>query len=187
MKSGLNTLSEAGSRPVSRLIRHTTRSPIARSLWSIHDVDLCVGIHLLQLEELRRRIFELIAADPAVDLLVCALTGVIPGLTEDYAGDILDHLRRARQPTALTWNSWLMDTPAYADLVASLSDSVGVDKLVGRTSHWGNEKWRSKLHAQQRCGFGTVADSAIVVPSIVWAKLGALVEGTRRASEALGL
>jgi 5-methyltetrahydropteroyltriglutamate--homocysteine methyltransferase len=37
------------------------------------------------------------------------------------------------------------------------------------------------------CGFGSVADSAIVVPSIVWAKLGSLVEGARRASETLRL
>jgi acetate---CoA ligase (ADP-forming) len=70
-------------------------------------------------EAQRRRIFELIAADPAVDLLVCALTGVIPGLTDDYAGDILDHLGHAPQPVVLTWNSWLMETPAYSDLVAS--------------------------------------------------------------------
>lgn len=67
----------------------------------------------------RRRIFELIAADPAVDLLICALTGVIPGLTDDYAGDILDHLAHAPQPVVVTWNSWLMETPAYATLVAS--------------------------------------------------------------------
>jgi 5-methyltetrahydropteroyltriglutamate--homocysteine methyltransferase len=48
-------------------------------------------------------------------------------------------------------------------------------KLVGREN----------IIASADCGFGTVADSPEVHPSIAWAKLDALVEGARRASRVL--
>ena len=48
-------------------------------------------------------------------------------------------------------------------------------KLVGR----------ERVIASTDCGFGTVASSPEVHPSIAWAKLDALVEGARRASASL--
>jgi 5-methyltetrahydropteroyltriglutamate--homocysteine methyltransferase len=48
-------------------------------------------------------------------------------------------------------------------------------KLVGR----------ERVIAGTDCGFGTVANSPEVHPTIAWAKLEALVEGARRASDAL--
>jgi acyl-CoA synthetase (NDP forming) len=70
-------------------------------------------------EEERRKVFRLIAADPAVDVLVCALTGVIPGLTEKFAGDLVDFLERGAKPLVVIWNSWDMESPAYQVLVKS--------------------------------------------------------------------
>jgi acyl-CoA synthetase (NDP forming) len=69
--------------------------------------------------ERRRRVFELMAADPSIDVLVCALTGVIPGLTDDFAADILDFMRASDTPVVVTWNTWDLSSPAYAALVAS--------------------------------------------------------------------
>jgi acetate---CoA ligase (ADP-forming) len=70
-------------------------------------------------EEERRRIFRIIADDPSVDTLVCALTGVIPGLTENFAADLVDFLETNAKPLVVIWNSWDMDSPAYQVLVRS--------------------------------------------------------------------
>src|SRR5262249_5036980 len=48
-------------------------------------------------------------------------------------------------------------------------------KLVGREN----------VIACSDCGFGTVAESMEVHPSVSWAKIDALVEGARRASKVL--
>jgi acetate---CoA ligase (ADP-forming) len=67
----------------------------------------------------RREILRVIAADPSVDVLVCALTGLLPGITDDYAGDILDFVAGSKTPVVVTWNTWAMDSPAYTALVES--------------------------------------------------------------------
>lgn len=69
--------------------------------------------------EPRREIIRTIAEDPAVDLLVCALTGFIPGLTDDYAGDILDYAASGGTPVVATWNTWEMAVDAYNAVVRS--------------------------------------------------------------------
>jgi acyl-CoA synthetase (NDP forming) len=70
-------------------------------------------------EEQRRRLFDIVSADPAVDVLVCAVTGVIAGVTDAFVSDVLDHLEHAPKPVVVTWNSLLTDSPAYASLIAS--------------------------------------------------------------------
>jgi acyl-CoA synthetase (NDP forming) len=70
-------------------------------------------------QEERRAIFRIIAADPSVDVLVCALTGLLPGITDDYAADILDFAAESETPVVVTWNTWAMDSPAYTALVRS--------------------------------------------------------------------
>ena len=44
-------------------------------------------------------------ADPSVDVLVCALTGFLPGITDDFAGDILAYMRSSETPVVVTWNT----------------------------------------------------------------------------------
>lgn len=67
----------------------------------------------------RRRIFDLIGADDAVDMVLCALTGVLPGITDDFAGDILNFVDNTDKPVAVTWNTWEMSVPAYDAIVQS--------------------------------------------------------------------
>jgi 5-methyltetrahydropteroyltriglutamate--homocysteine methyltransferase len=42
-----------------------------------------------------------------------------------------------------------------------------------------------RIMAGTDCGFGTIADTGSVHPSVCWAKLGALAEGARIATERL--
>jgi acyl-CoA synthetase (NDP forming) len=69
--------------------------------------------------EQRRAIFDLVGSDPQVDLLVCALTGFLPGITDDYVGDILAFRSKADKPVVVTWNTWEMGSDPYRELVAS--------------------------------------------------------------------
>lgn len=54
-----------------------------------------------------------------------------------------------------------------------------------RILRYANLVGRENVIASADCGFGTVASSPEVHPSVAWAKLDALVEGARRASKSL--
>jgi acyl-CoA synthetase (NDP forming) len=69
--------------------------------------------------EARRRVFDLIGADPAVDVLVCASTGVIRGITDDFIDDVLAFASTGVKPVVVVWSSWETRTPAYDRLIAS--------------------------------------------------------------------
>jgi acetate---CoA ligase (ADP-forming) len=69
--------------------------------------------------EERRRVLPIIAADPSVDLLVCALTGIIPGVSDNFVADIVGFLEVSSKPVVVIWNSWDMESPAYQVLVRS--------------------------------------------------------------------
>jgi acyl-CoA synthetase (NDP forming) len=69
--------------------------------------------------EMRARVFDLIGADSGVSVLVCALTGVIRGITDDFTNDILDFAARSDKPVIVIWNSWDLGAPAYQRIVAS--------------------------------------------------------------------
>ena len=70
-------------------------------------------------KEQRTAILELIDADPSVDIVVCALTGFIPGVTDDFTEDILELASDRTKPLVVTWNTWQMESDAYAALVRS--------------------------------------------------------------------
>jgi acyl-CoA synthetase (NDP forming) len=67
----------------------------------------------------RASMLRLIGEDPAVDVVVCALTGVIKGITDDFVADIVAFRAATAKAVVTTWNTWEMDTPAYSTLVAS--------------------------------------------------------------------
>ena len=67
----------------------------------------------------RRSVLRTISEDPAVDVVVCALTGVIKGITDDFVADIIWCRDTAGKPVVTTWNTWEMATPAYTTLVQS--------------------------------------------------------------------
>ena len=70
-------------------------------------------------KEQRTAILGLIEADPSVDVVVCALTGFIPKVTDDFTEDILELASDRRKPLVVTWNTWQMESDAYAALVRS--------------------------------------------------------------------
>jgi acyl-CoA synthetase (NDP forming) len=69
--------------------------------------------------EARRSVLRTIIEDPGVDVLVCALTGVIKGITDDFVADIIWCRDTMGKPVVTTWNTWDMTTPAYTSLVES--------------------------------------------------------------------
>lgn len=59
------------------------------------------------------------------------------------------------------------------------------DLIVERLSNFASVVGKERLIAGTDCGLGTHAEHPPIHPDIAWAKLGTLVEGTRRASEQL--
>ncbi len=68
-----------------------------------------------------------------------------------------------------TCTNYVEHPELVAQRIARFAEAVGRESVIASTD----------------CGFGTFAGTAMVAPSIAWAKLGALVEGARIASGAL--
>jgi 5-methyltetrahydropteroyltriglutamate--homocysteine methyltransferase len=59
---------------------------------------------------------------------------------------------------------------------------VVADRIIQAVEAVGD---RTRVIASTDCGFGTFAGAELVAESVVWAKLGALVEGARLATRRL--
>jgi 5-methyltetrahydropteroyltriglutamate--homocysteine methyltransferase len=59
------------------------------------------------------------------------------------------------------------------------------DLVAQRIVRYAELVGRENVIAGVDCGFATFADAPIVLPAIAWAKLGALAEGARLASQKL--
>lgn len=66
----------------------------------------------------RRRVLELIAADPAVDILVVGLTAPVPS-TDSFAEDVCWFAKQFHKPVVVTWNSLETDHRGFKLLVES--------------------------------------------------------------------
>jgi acetate---CoA ligase (ADP-forming) len=77
------------------------------------------GQFLSQPKESRLRVLELLAADPAVDVIVIGITGALGALTDNFGADIREFAPRLAKPIVVTWNSPKTDEPGFADVVAS--------------------------------------------------------------------
>lgn len=67
--------------------------------------------------EQRRRVFELMADDPKVDVIVVGLTGALGRLTDRFAEDIVAFIDELPKPLVVTWNSFKTDEAGFATLV----------------------------------------------------------------------
>ena len=65
----------------------------------------------------RRRVFELMAADDAVDVIVVGLTGALGRLTDRFAEDVVAFADELDKPIVATWNSFKIDEPGFRTLV----------------------------------------------------------------------
>jgi acyl-CoA synthetase (NDP forming) len=65
----------------------------------------------------RKRVFDLIAADPAVDVIVIGLTGALGRLTDRFAEDIVAFIDEVPKPVVVTWNSFKTDEQGFKTLI----------------------------------------------------------------------
>lgn len=65
----------------------------------------------------RRRVFELIAADEAVDVIVVGITGALGRLTDQFAEDVVAFADQLHKPIVATWNSFKTDERGFSALV----------------------------------------------------------------------
>jgi acetate---CoA ligase (ADP-forming) len=65
----------------------------------------------------RKRVFELIAADPDIDVMVIGLTGALGRLTDRFAEDIVAFVDDVGVPIVVTWNSFKTDEQGFRTLV----------------------------------------------------------------------
>jgi 5-methyltetrahydropteroyltriglutamate--homocysteine methyltransferase len=117
---------------------------------------------------------------PLSDIIDLVLAMPVGGVSFEAANPRHAHewqvFRRANVPPHMTLIPGVIDTCTnfieHPDLVAQrvlhFVDCVGPERVIASTD----------------CGFGTAVGMRRVAPSIAWAKLGSLVEGTRIASRA---
>jgi acetate---CoA ligase (ADP-forming) len=65
----------------------------------------------------RRRVFDLICADPSIDVVVVGLTGALGKLTDRFAEDIASFIDELPKPVVVTWNSFKTDETGFRTLV----------------------------------------------------------------------
>jgi acyl-CoA synthetase (NDP forming) len=65
----------------------------------------------------RKRVFDLVAADPNVDVIVIGLTGALGRLTDRFAEDIVAFIDEVQKPIVVTWNSFKTDEQGFTTLV----------------------------------------------------------------------
>jgi acyl-CoA synthetase (NDP forming) len=70
-------------------------------------------------KEQRLRALELIAADPAVDVIVVGITGALATMTDNFGADLLEFAPVAAKPVLVTWNSLKTDEQGFDDIVTS--------------------------------------------------------------------
>ncbi|HXQ90610.1 MAG TPA: acetate--CoA ligase family protein, partial [Acidimicrobiales bacterium] len=67
----------------------------------------------------RKRVFDLVAADPNVDVIVIGLTGALGRLTDRFAEDIAAFVDDLAKPVVVTWNSFKTDEQGFTTIVDS--------------------------------------------------------------------
>ena len=65
----------------------------------------------------RKRVFELVAADPGIDIIVIGLTGALGRLTDRFAEDIVAFIDEIKKPIVVTWNSFKTDEQGFRTLI----------------------------------------------------------------------
>jgi acyl-CoA synthetase (NDP forming) len=65
----------------------------------------------------RKRVFDLVAADADIDVIVIGLTGALGRLTDRFAEDIVAFIDEVAKPVVVTWNSFKTDEQGFKTLV----------------------------------------------------------------------
>ncbi|HUI03285.1 MAG TPA: acetate--CoA ligase family protein, partial [Acidimicrobiales bacterium] len=113
-------VAEQAGTPVPLLSARTQaalREMIPDYLTVANPVDNGAQFLLSAPAEDRRRVFELVCADPGVDVVVVGLTGALGRLTDRFAEDIVSFIDDLPKPVVVTWNSFKTDEPGFRTLV----------------------------------------------------------------------
>ncbi|MHB1503134.1 MAG: acetate--CoA ligase family protein [Acidimicrobiales bacterium] len=102
---------------LSASTQQALREIIPGYLTVVNPVDNGAQFLLAAPVDQRRRVFELLAADPAVDVIVVGLTGALGRLTDRFAEDIVAFADDLSKPIVVTWNSFKTDQPGFRTLV----------------------------------------------------------------------
>jgi acyl-CoA synthetase (NDP forming) len=113
-------VAEAAGVPVP-ILAEKTRSALRTMIPDYLTVDNPVdnGAQFLVTNPIedRRRVFDLIAADPEVDVIVIGLTGALGRLTDRFAEDIVAFADDLAKPIVVTWNSFKTDEKGFRTLI----------------------------------------------------------------------
>ncbi len=113
-------VAESSGVPVPRLsdkTRAALRELIPDYLTVDNPVDNGAQFLVSAPVEDRRRVFDLVADDPATDVIVVGLTGALGRLTDRFAEDIAAFVDELPKPIVATWNSFKTDEPGFKTLV----------------------------------------------------------------------
>lgn len=113
-------VAESHGVPVPTLTQKTQdslRSMIPDYLTVSNPVDNGAQFLVTNPLEDRRRVFDLIAADDNVDVIVVGLTGALGRLTDRFADDIVSFIDELPKPVVVTWNSFKTDEAGFKTLV----------------------------------------------------------------------
>jgi acetate---CoA ligase (ADP-forming) len=113
-------VAESAGIPVPLLAAQTRRAlreMIPDYLTVANPVDNGAQFLLSAPVEDRRQVFDLIAADPSVDVVVVGLTGALGRLTDRFAEDVVAFIDDLSKPVVVTWNSFKTDEPGFKTLV----------------------------------------------------------------------
>jgi acyl-CoA synthetase (NDP forming) len=113
-------VAEASGVPVPLLsdsTRRGLRAMIPDYLTVSNPVDNGAQFLVSAPVEDRKRVFDLLAADPNVDVIVVGLTGALGRLTDRFADDIVAFADDLSKPVIVTWNSFKTDEKGFSTLV----------------------------------------------------------------------
>jgi acyl-CoA synthetase (NDP forming) len=68
-----------------------------------------------------RKILDTILADPAVDILICPITGALPSMSKRLAKDLIDIAETTDKPVCVIWGSPVENDVAYQNILLSSS------------------------------------------------------------------
>ncbi|HTZ09247.1 MAG TPA: acetate--CoA ligase family protein, partial [Acidimicrobiales bacterium] len=115
-------VAESAGVPVPELTpatRRALREIIPDYLTVANPVDNGAQFLVTAPVEQRRAVFDLVAADPNVDVVVIGLTGALGRLTDRFAEDIVAVIDDLPKPMVVTWNSFKTDEKGFATLVGA--------------------------------------------------------------------
>jgi len=137
--------------------------------------------------EQRKAVFDLVAADPNVDVVVIGLTGALGRLTDRFAEDIVAFIDDLPKPVVVTWNSFKTDEKGFTTLV-----EAGVPIVRSFRNCFGALRAFVRYQEAAR-GFRTRKASTPRLPAAVRAELDAAGPGplgtdaARRVLEGFGV